>query len=261
MESRAASTDQAAGSADAPSSPRSDFDVIAALRRALVAFVVLAGATLALGGLGTLLVFDSSLGELEADAVQWFADNRTGALDIVAKVGAVTDTWTAIGVMFGAMTILIAVRRERLAALIIVAMALELATFLTVGAIIDRPRPEVDSIGAVPSTPSFPSGHAAGTVALYGSLMFAARRKSEGDRVGRKFTLFVPVVLAIVIAVSRVYDGVHYPSDVVVGLLVGTGAFIGALYVTDLISELRAEVRSPQTTRPDSSPESTPDGA
>ena len=215
------------------------------LRRWPVAFLVLAGATLALGVLGNLLVFDSALGELDADAVQWMADQRNTVLDTAAKVGAVTDTWTVIGLMFGAMTILVAIDRGRLAALILIAMSLELSTFLVVGAIIDRPRPEIEAVGAVPSTPSFPSGHAAGTVALYTSLMYAAWRVGTPDRVGRKIAIAIPVVLAVLVATSRVYDGVHYPTDVVAGLLMGAGAFVGALYVTGLLAEFRAEVSSP----------------
>ncbi len=245
MKGELTSTGEETPDADTTHSDAPGLDIMSVLRRWPIAFLLLAGPTLALGVLGNLFVFDSSLGELDADAVQWMADQRNAVLDTVAKAGAVTDTWTAIGLMFGAMTILVAIDRGRLAALILIAMSLELATFLAVGAIIDRPRPEIEAVGAVPSTPSFPSGHAAGTVALYSSLMYAAWRVGTPDRVGRKIAIAIPIVLAVLVATARVYDGVHYPTDVVAGLLMGTGAFIGALYVTGLLAEFRAGVSSP----------------
>ena len=245
MSARLPANDRAAPDADTVHSEAPDLDVMSVLRRWPVAFLVIASTTLALGVIGNLFVFDSSLGDLDTDAVQWMADQRNAVFDTVATVGAVTDTWTVIGVMFGAMTILVAIDRGRLAALILIAMSLELATFLVVGAILDRPRPEIEAVGAVPSTPSFPSGHAAGTVALYSSLMYAAWRVGTPERVGRKIAIAIPVVLAVLVAISRVYDGVHYPTDVVAGLLMGTAAFVGALYVTGLLDEFRGEASLP----------------
>jgi membrane-associated phospholipid phosphatase len=64
------------------------------------------------------------------------------------------------------------------------------------------------------------------------------------DRVGRNVFLTVPTLFAVLVALSRVYDGVHYPSDVIAGLLMGAGAVAAALYVTDLGGEFRAQFSS-----------------
>ena len=80
---------------------------------------------------------------------------------------------------------------------------------------IDRARPyEVDStitvIDAKPFTRSFPSGHAAMAVAgaIAGSQMLP-------------YSSWIWWPLAVVVAISRVYIGVHWPSDVIAGAVIG----------------------------------------
>jgi undecaprenyl-diphosphatase len=73
-----------------------------------------------------------------------------------------------------------------------------------------RARPHVDPLIAVPHSHSFPSGHAATSFACATVLGAAAPRF--------RFWLFV---LATLIAWSRVYNGVHYPLDVLAGAVLG----------------------------------------
>ncbi len=92
-----------------------------------------------------------------------------------------------------------------------------------------RVRPEQSSLYllSLPGSFSFPSGHAMGTAGVLGSLvvvMFAVPR-------ARRFrfaalALALPVVVGV--AVSRVYFGVHYPSDVVGGQL-AAAAWVAAV--------------------------------
>jgi undecaprenyl-diphosphatase len=86
--------------------------------------------------------------------------------------------------------------------------------------VIHRPRPPVvypepKPLVAVPHTHSFPSGHAATSFACATTLAFFAPRWAPAF-----------YVLAAAIAWSRVYDGVHYPLDVVGGAAVGVGIAI-----------------------------------
>ena len=84
---------------------------------------------------------------------------------------------------------------------------------------IDRHRP--DFIAAVSATsPSFPSGHATGAMAIYGFLAYAIARDLRGR--GQKFEVaYWTVVLIALIGFSRIFLSVHYASDVVGGFMVG----------------------------------------
>ena len=141
------------------------------VRRFVTAFVALSAGLLVVGGIGRLVVFDTAVGHAEADLVGWIADHRVGLLDTVATVGStLTDTWTVIGVLVGAVTILVSAGHSRSAGVMLAGVALELSVFLTAGAIVDRGRPDVEALHSVPATPSFPSGHVAVAVVLYGEV-------------------------------------------------------------------------------------------
>jgi undecaprenyl-diphosphatase len=211
-------------------------------RRSAVAFVVLVVGMLVIGGLGDLLVFAGSIGDAEADAIGWIADHRVDAGDTVATVGSsLSDTWTVIGVLFGAVMMLLATGRRRCASLLVIGVSLEFVTFLVVGTVIDRPRPQVEALHSVPSTSSFPSGHVAVAVVLYGSLTLVARTLVPGHRVPRS-TWLLPACVALVVGCSRVYEGVHHPTDVVAGALLGLGALVAAAYASGMLADRRPTV-------------------
>jgi undecaprenyl-diphosphatase len=86
--------------------------------------------------------------------------------------------------------------------------------------LIARPRPDVVSHLVDAHGASYPSGHALGAAAVYmGAALVAARRWPEwGPRVT---TLALAVILSLAIASSRIYLGVHYPTDAFAGLCLG----------------------------------------
>lgn len=80
------------------------------------------------------------------------------------------------------------------------------------------PRPELGLV-PLPVSPTFPSAHATGAMALYGILAWLA-----GRRLRRSSRLAIACAAALLIAAigaSRVLLGVHYASDVAAGFLVG----------------------------------------
>lgn len=86
-------------------------------------------------------------------------------------------------------------------------------------ALIGRPRPPVHRLEAVSGT-SFPSGHATEATAFF-LVLLAVTLSGPLPRWARSVTAGVTIVIVAAVALSRVYLGVHYPTDVVAGMLLG----------------------------------------
>lgn len=113
-------------------------------------------------------------------------------------------------------------RRQRAAAAIVLGSTLiALALSSSLKASIDRTRPDLVPHGQHVYTASFPSGHsmhAAATWFTLGSLLalFQQRRRIK------MFVLSMAAVTTVLVGVSRVYLGVHWPTDVLGGWAFGT---------------------------------------
>jgi undecaprenyl-diphosphatase len=84
---------------------------------------------------------------------------------------------------------------------------------------------------------SFPSGHTAASVALYGSLAIVVWSLTT-SRFWRGLTIVLAVAAPIVVATSRVYRGMHNPTDVISGALIGAGCVaVGYLSVRAGLAE------------------------
>jgi undecaprenyl-diphosphatase len=111
----------------------------------------------------------------------------------------------------------------------------------------DRPRPQVFEWGTQALSSSFPSGHATSAAIVYVTVAYLAARlqQSHGTRI---LTMMLAVVIVLLISVSRVYLGVHYPSDVLAGVTFGLAwaAFCMAILES---TQLYARRNAPQLLR------------
>src|SRR4029077_16025505 len=100
-----------------------------------------------------------------------------------------------------------------------------------------RARPE-PYFGQRPSSYSFPSGHAMGSFVFYGLIagILCARISSQLRRV---MTWSAAAILVTAIGLSRIYLGVHYPTDVIAGYAAG------AVWVSTMLFLDRVELRHP----------------
>lgn len=115
---------------------------------------------------------------------------------------------------------LLLVRKAGLAALMVSAILGGMVISHLLKEVFDRPRPDIDHAVRV-FTASFPSGHA--TLSAVTFLTLAALLTRTRARRGVKiYFVSVAVVLTILTGLSRVYLGVHYPSDVLAGWCVGS---------------------------------------
>ncbi len=111
----------------------------------------------------------------------------------------------------------------------------------------DRPRPDLVPHGDYVYTASFPSGHAMMSAVTYLTLGILLARVEPRRRV-RAFLIGLAVFLTMIIGISRVYLGVHWPSDVLAGWTAGAAwALMWWLLATWLESRGAVEP-SPQDT-------------
>lgn len=137
-------------------------------------------------------------------------DNVTSALSTVADttctillaVAAIIVTWRVSG-------------RRRAAAFIALALATEVSVFLVTTALVHRARPGVVELDHSPPTSSFPSGHTAAAVVLYGAVAWLIARATG------RWQAWLLLLVPMAVAFARLYRGMHHPSDVVAGFLLG----------------------------------------
>lgn len=84
----------------------------------------------------------------------------------------------------------------------------------------DRPRPSVVEWADHVASPSFPSGHAMASFVTYGSVAYLLGRL-EPEAKSKKTTWVLAAIIVLAIGISRMYLGVHYPSDVIAGFIAG----------------------------------------
>jgi undecaprenyl-diphosphatase len=120
---------------------------------------------------------------------------------------------------FGALLI-IAADRQGAIALVASSLTSALLTFI-MKSLLERPRPDVVPRLVAVSGLSYPSGHSLASAAVYLTAAFVIARHmtSVGQRVA---AVAFSAIVVFLIGASRVYLGVHFPTDVFGGILLGT---------------------------------------
>jgi membrane-associated phospholipid phosphatase len=180
---------------------------------------------LVLTGIGWVLshmVQNDAMGRADAGVSRWFARERTGDLNdvtaVTSEIGG-TLTITILAVLSVAVAAFVW-RRWREPMLVAVAVAGEVAIFLVVTLLVDRQRPPVKHLDQAPPTSSFPSGHTAATIVLWGALAVLASERARSALV-RGIFLALAFGLPLLVASSRLYRGMHFLTDVLGGALLG----------------------------------------
>ena len=150
-------------------------------------------------------------------------DNPIGPLWVEEAMRDITALGSAsvlILITAGVVLYLLMTGRRSAALLVFVSVAggQVLSSLLKLG--IDRPRPELVSHLAEVYTMSFPSGHAMLSAVTYLTLG-ALLARIEKRRATKIYVLSVAVLITVLVGASRVYLGVHWPSDVLAGWCAG----------------------------------------
>jgi undecaprenyl-diphosphatase len=152
---------------------------------------------------------------------EWFVAHRTPVLTGVMYVVSFLGQTVVLAVLAACAVEWLIVRRERRHAVLVAVTTLGAALLvLLLKHIVARVRPPVADRLMVETSWSYPSGHSLGATAVLGVLAVVATARLT-RRLHRVLVRAAVGLLVAAIGVSRVYLGVHWPSDVLAGWLVG----------------------------------------
>ena len=141
---------------------------------------------------------------------------RSTAIDITALGGVTVLTLITILVV----GFLLAIRKQSMALYVAAAVASGALVSSVLKSIFVRPRPELVPHLVEVSSTSFPSGHAMNSAMVYLTLA-ALLARSQQQRSVRVYLIGIAMLLTLLVGITRVYLGVHWPSDVLAGWCVG----------------------------------------
>ena len=196
---------------------------------AFVGYLVMSVLLVGLGLIITKLLVGGPVGRWDNSVNQWFVTQRTTTLNTVTNVGSIMGaSFTIIGIAVVA-SIVLAIRRCWLEiGLLAATLTVEFAVFLTTAILVDRSRPHVVRLDASPPTASFPSGHTAAAIALYVGLALVMTSRVHRATV-RGLIWLLAILIPIYVGLSRLYRGMHHPTDVMGSVVLGVGALIFAV--------------------------------
>lgn len=149
--------------------------------------------------------------------------------------------------------LMIGKRGAALLVLVAIVGGMLLSTGLKIG--FERPRPDLVPHAARVYTASFPSGHAMLSAITYLTLGALLARVEKSRRTSA-FFMGLAIVVTLLVGISRVYLGVHWPSDVLAGWTVGA-AWAALCWFIALQLQRRGQVEKPGEASPasDAKPE------
>ncbi len=162
-------------------------------------------------------MFFATIQSIDAAILLWIQNNLRGPLD------GIVSAWSQLGhagTIWIIISLLLVLRKDTRRTGIITLIIMGLCYLFNdclIKNLVCRPRPflTVEGLTALtsPTSWSFPSGHACCALAA---------ANVWWKRLQRRWVRVLLLVLAVLMALSRLYVGVHYPSDVLVGALIGT---------------------------------------
>lgn len=148
-----------------------------------------------------------------------------------------------LGVLVAVTVIFLLLARRRRTALFVAAATTGGALLsMLLKQVFNRPRPELVPHGTLVFSASFPSGHALLAAVVYFTLAALVARVLPTRRL-KLFLLAVAVFLTVLVGVSRIYLGVHWPSDVFGGWCAGAAWALGCWLLAQVVHLGRGEKR------------------
>jgi membrane-associated phospholipid phosphatase len=216
--------------------------------------LLVAAGMIGLGFLTTrVLLSIQAVADADAWLPTWFEAHRTPLLNDVSYAASMMAHAPILIPLVGLVALSLVLRRRwRMASFPVQAALAEVLAYGVTVAFVVRVRPDVDRLDTFNTYHSFPSGHVAASIAVYGSLalLLTAHVRAKWARL---VIWIVAGAIPVVVAWSRIYRGNHHPIDVLAGALMGIGTLLGALFAARTartVAELRATKRAARNLAP-----------
>ena len=203
-----------------------------------VALVLLAGFAILLAS-----VQGGDAGRFDSALLTWLRDSAdlsrprappwvTALFTEITHLGGTVTLTLATAVVVG---LLLFERKHRAATLVLLSVAggTFISTMTKLG--VDRPRPDLVPHLVEVTSPSFPSGHAMLSAVVYLTLAAMLAQFEFSRTATRVYVIAVAIVLTLAIGFSRVFLGVHWPSDVLAGWCLGAAWAIVCLLAAQVL--------------------------
>jgi undecaprenyl-diphosphatase len=156
----------------------------------------------------------------------WLAAHRTPGRTEASLIGSIMAGGVVLPIIVGTVGIVCAALRQwRIAAFSVFGLIVESGAYRATTLAFHEHRPRVVRLEQLPVNASYPSGHTAAAIAVYGGLvlLLTSRIRNTAFRVS---AWTVAVAIPLYVALSRMYRGMHYPLDTLGGAMLGVAALI-----------------------------------
>jgi membrane-associated phospholipid phosphatase len=197
-----------------------------------------------LAGLAAIAVLSIGLGLLVTQVLEpawgigaanervdvWLAAHRTSTRTHASLLGSIVAGGVVLPIVVASVALVCAILRKwRIAAFAVFALAVESATYRATTLVVHSHRPRVARLEHLPVNASYPSGHTAAAIAVYGglALLLTSAFTSVAFRV---FVWTIALAMVTFVATARLYRGMHHPLDVAGGVVVGVAAVVVVVF-------------------------------
>lgn len=178
-----------------------------------MSFLVFAGVSIAVGKYSEITYYDEVV-------VNYFDPLRIGYLVNFALFITNFGIKYVFYILYAFLLILWGFKKIKTAAFLLLATGGGLYLDLFFKSVFCRPRPVIENPVISVATYGFPSGHAIVSACFYGALIYLTFKYIKNIRL-KVLIISSLCILILLIDISRVYLGVHYPSDVIAGMSLG----------------------------------------
>ena len=205
--------------------------VIAFLLAVISGYIVLALTSIVVGLVVTELLLDiNGLERLDERFPAWLEGERTEGRTDASFIGSeISGGKVVVGLLLLIAIVMAILRRWRIGAFVVFAVAVESGTYRATTLLVERRRPEVERLENLPVDASYPSGHTAASIALYSgiALLLTSRIATSPARIA---IWVVALAIPPIVALARIYRGMHHPIDVLAGVPIGIAALLVVLF-------------------------------